>query len=297
MRAGLLLTIFLLPWTCRAQVPDPMVAHEIALLEFAGGGSPLTPAEREEAAGAVQEGMRVAPTAWTELDAKRSHDLQAAAHASPAAAGALRLSWRLGAARHLVDTPALAGIAGTERRIIEAHDPVLVFDAEHGWLVTAHTIRVLAQALPAGARALGLPPPGPDAGALMARNVTQFLPTLQEPGHDGYTRAEQVLAGAVPWITRLPASQRDNLRNMISQLPDEATRDLNIARAMVIAGRNASRPQMASGGSPGFAAMAGHALRMQDLMQRQMLGSIRRMSPSCNVYTGTIRSNPVFCNP
>ncbi len=297
MRACLLLATLLLPWTCRAQAPDPMVAHEIALLEFTGGGSLLTPAEREEATGAVQEGMRVNPAAWTALDAKRARDLQEAAHGSPAVIGALRLSWRLGAARHLVADPDLAGIAAIESRIIEAHDPVLVFDAEHGWLVTAHTIRVLAEALPAGARALGLPPPGPDAGALMARNVAQFLPTLEMPGHDGYTRAEQVLPGAIPGIARMPASRRDGLRDLISQLPDEATRDLNIARAMVLVGRNAAQQQMASGGSAGFRAMAGHALMMQDLVQRKMLESIRRMSPRCNVYTGTIRSNPVFCNP
>ncbi len=297
MRASVLAAILTLPWTCPAQASDPMMAHEVALLEFVGGDSPLTPAERDEAAEAVQEGMRVDSAAWTALDAKRARDLQEAAHASPATIGALRLSWRLGAARHMVANPDLASIAATESRIIEAHDPVLVLDTEHGWLVTAHTIRVLAQALPAGARALGLPPPGPDAGALMAHNVAQFLPTLEVPGHDGYTRAEQVLPSAIIGISRMPASQRDGLRNLISQFPDEATRDLNIARIMVVAGRNAAQQQMASGGSPGFRAVAGHALMMQDLAQRQMLGAVRRMSPSCNVYTGTIRSNPGFCNP
>jgi hypothetical protein len=293
-----LLTVFLVllaPALARAQVSsESMVAREIAMLEFVGGGSPLTPGEREQAAAVVQEGMRLDPKAWTELDAQHAQALQAANRASPAQVGAVRLNWRLGAAKHNIAAPDFAPLADAERRILDAHDPVLYLDAAHGWLVTAHTVQVLAQALPGGAKALGLPPPAPGAAALMAERAPEFLPQLQEQGHDAFTRAEQVLPLALAGIKDRTAQNRAALHDGIAQVADVGTRDLQIARIMVLSGR-----QVAEAGGAGGRTAAGmqRAMMMQFysqfIMQPMINRTIRGMGSTCR---GDSLGNVGYCS-
>ena len=115
----------------QGQDTQGMVQREIARLQFDGGGSPLTSAERQQAAGIVALAMRTNAAKWTELDRGNQPMLAALARHDPAVDGFVWDQQRYAYLFNQGIDPQFAPVAAMERRILDAHDPVVVMDAAH----------------------------------------------------------------------------------------------------------------------------------------------------------------------
>ncbi len=286
----------------RAQTtPDPaaMTAREIALLQFYGGGTSLSPAERQQAAEIVQSGLRSNPRAMIAADAEAAHLLATLAKADAPGIALARATGRLNAALHRAADPSLRPQQDAEARIIETHDHTIVLDAAHQHLISEQTLKVLERANTAGARVFDVPPPGPDtADALRVTLRTQYL-SLDASMQDALAHAEQNLPYAAAYLQQAQPEKRATFiaqyRQQILAGPTPADQQFRLAEVMVETGQAGSRHAGQRGGGTG--SMLAGRLQSQMLLQHQLMGAARSFSPSCNVATGAAMANFTACHP
>jgi hypothetical protein len=288
------------PAAVGAQPPDlrAMTQREIALLQFYGGGSTLSPQEQGEAGDIVASGLRQAPQAEHAADAGAAKLLRVLHQAPPTVIALAREGGRLNAQLHDAVNPALQQQQAVEAHIIAAHDPVIVFDPAHKWLVSEQTVRVLQHADALGAGVFGVPPPGPDFTEQMHRVIPQAWPGMDAGMKEAMTHAERDMPYAARFLQSINPEKRvafvQTWRARIMAAPDAAGRQLNLAEVMAVVGMTAFRHGQSGGG--GSATLADR-LQMQDLTQRQLLGAVRSYSPTCNVTRPDAMANFSYCHP
>jgi hypothetical protein len=283
-----------------AQPPDIAAAtqREIALLEFYGGGSPLSSQERQEAADMVLLEMRRAPQAEIAADAGAAKLLRALSEGPPTLIALAREGGRLNAQLHETVNPALQEQQAMEARIIAAHDPVIVFDTPHKRLVSEQTVRVFQHADIAGATVFGVPAPGPDFADQMRQALPRAWPGMDDGMQDAMAHAERDLPYAANFLQAMNPQNRAGFvqtwRGKIMAAPDAAGQQLNLAEVMAVVGMTAFHRSQSGDGVQG--ALAGR-LQMQDLANRQLEGAARSYSPTCNVTRPDAMANFTYCHP
>jgi hypothetical protein len=281
-----------------SQPPDTaaMTQREIALLVFYGGGSPLSPQEQGEAADVVASGLQQAPGAERAADAGAARLLDVLRRGSPAVIAQAREGGRLNAQLHQAVNPALQQQQAVEARIIAAHDPVIVFDPAHKWLVSEQTVRVLQRADVMGAGVFGVPSPGSDFTAQMRQVLPRAWPGMDAGMKEAMAHAERDMPYAASFLQSINPEKRAGFvqtwRARIMAAPDAAGQQLNLAEVMAVVGLTAFRHGQSGGG-----ATLADRQQMQDLTQRQLLGAARSYSPTCNVTRPDAMANFSYCHP
>jgi hypothetical protein len=296
------LGLLLLPAaTTQAQQPDigAITQREVALLEFYGGGSPLSAQERQEAADMVQREMDRAPQAERAADAGAAKLLGALRQGSPQLIALAREGGRLNVELHNAVAPELQEQQAMEARIIAAHDRVVVFDAAHKRLISEQTVRILQHANTFGATVFDVPPPGVDFAGQMEDALRRAYPTMDDGMQDAMAHAERDLPYAPGFLQNINQQKRagfvQTYRAKILAAPDPTDQQLNLAEVMAVVGKTASR-QRQSGGGQSSGALASR-LQMQDLTTRKLQESMRSFSPICNVTRPDAMANFASCHP
>jgi hypothetical protein len=294
--------LLLLALPTAAAVPaasGPAVQREIALIEFDGGGSAMTAQEKREAAAMVQRNMQVAPQAETAADAGAARLLQVLRDASPPLMALAREDGRLDAQLHPAVDPALNEQQRMETRIIEAHDPVVVFDPAHKRLISVQTLRVLQQADAFGAQVFGVPPPAPDFVTQMQQIIPRAWSGMDTGMQEAMAHAERDLPYAPAFLAAISPPERaafvKTWRAKIMAPSDAASRQLNLAEVMAVIGMTAFRHSQSGTGDRGDA--LAYRTQLQDLVNRKMQQAIRSYSPTCNVTRPDVMQKWVLCHP
>lgn len=283
-----------------AQSPDTaaITQREIALLQFYGGGSPLSAPEQGKAADMVALEMQQAPQAEIAADAGAAKLLRALAQGPPTLIALAREGGRLNAQLHETVNPALQQQQAMEARIIEAHDPVIVFDPARKRLISEQTVRILQHADTSGASVFGVPAPGPDFAEQIRQALPRAWPGMDDGMQDAMAHAERDLPYAASFLQAMNPQQRAGFvqtwRARIMAAPDDAGQQLNLAEVMAVVGMTAFRHSQSGGGMQD--ALAGR-LQMQDLANRQLEGAARSYSPTCNVTRPDAMANFTYCHP
>jgi hypothetical protein len=284
-----------------AWAQDAVVAREIALLEFFGGGSPLTPAERAEAAEIVALQQRTDPRQAAVNDANGAQLLHRIAAGADAGTELIRAQVRRTATFGHASNPAFEPVVRAEGRIIAAHDPAVVADPAHERLITQHAVEAMVAADRAGARLFSVPSPGADAVPALADRLRAEYGGLDEKMQEFLAQAD----GNLPYATRyLETSGRDKLAGFVAQwrpqimaVTDPVEQQLRLTEVMAVAGSVGAKQAAGGGGSGGTGGLLADQMIRQSLLQQKMLGATRSFSPRCNTATGAAQANTAFCNP
>lgn len=274
-------------------------AREIALIEFYGGGSALTPDEKRDVGEMVQRETEAAPKAEQAADAGAAKLLQVLQKAPPPLIAFARETGRLNVQLHPAVDPALKDLQRMEARVIEAHDPVVVFDRQHKHLVTVQTLRVLQRADRLGAALFDVPPPGPDFMARMREMIPRAWGNMDPGMQAAMAHAERDLPYAPGFLRGIApgllAGFIKQWRGKIMAPNDAAARQLNLAEVMAVIGMTAFRHSEAGNAHTG-AALA-YRLQLQDLVNRKLQEAVRSYSPTCNVTRPDAMQNWASCHP
>ncbi len=169
---------------------DVLVEHEIAILELCGGGSPLSPAERQTAATLSALGLRLDRAAWLANDAKIVLTLQHTLPRDAVYLSSVRESCRLTIEIGRAPYPAFQPVLEGERPIVQQHDPTIVFDPKTKELVTEFRLRKLQQRGTWFAQKEGFPSPDASFVAVVTRELqTRFL-SMTSTLQDSFARIE-----------------------------------------------------------------------------------------------------------
>jgi len=141
---------------------NTLIAHDTQLLEFLCGGS-LTAEERRRFAAAITEQFREDPNLWYSSDVEVSQDLRSIRENPGAISAEVWMKWRL---RY-----ASATVEGS--RILEAHDPIVVFGSNRPVLITEQTLRSLRDAATWVSQHTGRPKPDAQYIANMRNTIRQ----------------------------------------------------------------------------------------------------------------------------
>jgi hypothetical protein len=296
------LALFLLTRTTTAAppaAPTGAVQREIALIEFYGGGSALTAEEQREAADMVQRKMQSAPKAEQAADAGAQKLLQVLQTAPSALIASVREGTRLNVQLHLAVDPALKDQQLMEARIIEAHDPVVVYDPQHKELVTVQTLLALQQADTFGATLFAVPPPGADFVPQMRQIVPRAWGSMDNGMQEAMAHAERDLPYAAAFLQGIDpgllAGFVKEWRGKIMAPKDAGAQQLNLAKVMAVIGMTAFRHNQSGNGNIG--GQLAYRLQLQDLVNRKLQEAVRSYSPNCNVTRPDYMQHWAACHP
>jgi hypothetical protein len=279
--------------------PREAVQREIALIEFYGGGSALTAEEKREAALMVQRKMQTAPKAEEAADAGGQKLLQVLQTAPPPLIASVREGTRLNVQLHLAVDPALKDQQLMEARIIEAHDPVVVFDPQHKWLVTVQTLRALQQADMVGAALFDVPPPGADFISQMQQIIPRSWGNMDRGMQEAMAHAERDQPYAASFLRGIDPGLLTGFvkewRGKIMAPTDAAEQQLNLAEVMAVIGMTAFRHSRSGNGNIG--GQLAYRLQLQDLVNRKLQEAVRSYSPNCNVTRPDYMQHWAACHP
>jgi hypothetical protein len=231
--------------TCAQGTPtsSALVAREIAVLELAGGGTPLTTAERQQAAEAVASAMRGNPQVLLRNYAALAEPLQRAAHDRAYAAGFQKLL-RYTAEENKPVPRGLEQAAAIERRIVFAHDRTVVFDPARQHIITEAGLRDFCTAAAWLAREWNLPAPTPDFTAHL-RNWfrTSYLTADKDLALVLATQGES-FPFVAPALARVDPKRLAAVAQQVRQQLQAAgptLRDLGLAESVAVLGAAAAR--------------------------------------------------------
>ena len=220
-----------------------LVAREIAVLELAGGGTPLTAAERQQAAEAVASAMRGNPQVLLGNYAALAEPLQRAAHDRAYAASFQKLL-RYTAEENKPVPRGLELAAAIERRIVCAHDRTVVFDPARHHIITEAGLRDFRTAAAWLAREWNLPAPTQDFTAHV-RNWfrTSYLTADNDLALVLATQGES-FPSVAPALARVDPKRVAAVAQQVRQQLQAAgptSRDLGLAESIAVLGAAAAR--------------------------------------------------------
>jgi len=279
--------------------PGEAVQREIALIEFYGGGSALTAEEKQEAADMLQRNMQTSPQAEEAADAGAQKLLQVLQTAPPPLIASVREGTRLTVQLHLAVDPALKDQQLMESRIIEAHDPVVVFDPQHKALVTVQTLLALQQADTFGAALFAVPPPGAEFVSQMRQIVPRAWGSMDNGIQEAMAHAERDLPYATSFLQGIDpgllAGFVTEWRGKIMAPKDAGAQQLNLAEVMAVIGMTAFRHSQS--GNANIGGQLAYRLQLQDLVNRKLQEAVRSYSPNCNVTRPDYMQHWAACHP
>jgi hypothetical protein len=261
-----------------------MNSHEIALLEFLGGGSSLSAAEKQEAAHANEIGMRTVPQKWREADARGAKLLQQMPTADPGSLGDYRQSSRLLYENGKALQRDFQPMFDIEARIVKAHDPTVYFDKASGILVTEQTLRALEKASTWTAQQFQIP--GPDSDFL--KNVREgmranFSANFDKIGVEGLVHMERDYPYGAAFFRQIgpqrTAAFFNAQRPHMIDLPDKKSSQLNLAKSACVIAKVGFENVVKNRSMQSTMATS---LFMQKMTQRQMQQNVWSLAhPEC----------------
>lgn len=267
--------------------PPNYVNDEIQMLHFVGGGSPLTSAEQQQAANIVAMGMRTAPDRWKQADASIRQSLAIISRQDELINRRMREVDRNIYVFQIPDQGGLGPEFMLEKKIIDAHDPVLFEDAARQRVLTRHMLPMLEQASAWVAKSYQLPPPGPQFEAnVLASLKAQYL-KLAEPVADGLMHIESNGLYAPMYFDHVPPAVHAKFfsdKRSFNNLDDPTSEQWELAETAGMLARYAAKQLPAANGS-----MQGGMLSQQ-MQMKALQGAARSFSPSCNVTVGSYSS-------
>lgn len=268
-----------------AQQPQPnqqvLVQQETALVQFIGGGSPLSAAERDQCAAIVDDAMRHHPDAWLKDSENDEAALKLIHSGNATVIGRFYDSERY-AYQFEGKTGPLAAYFLLERRIIEAHDPVLFVDVQHHWLVTAHMMVALRAGAQWAASMYAMTPPRTDFDQSVRAQLAT-LPTLDPAIADGIAHISRYQTLAPLYFSSLtPAARAKFFSNKaaFNHLDEPGMEAWELAETGALEARFASR-QVANNSS------LSQMIYGSKLQSAWMGNAARSLSPSCNPTLST----------
>ncbi len=209
---------------------EPIVAREIAALELVIG-SPLTPDERREVADAIAGAMRANPEALLHDQRTWIAPLEHAGKDRGFAA-ALRRSARMNVELAKPIPRGLEQAYTFERRLVQARDATVVFDATRSHLVTERTVRDLHTTAAWFGTSFGLPAPG----AKFANHVRDWLrdnyALLDDHVASALETSAETLVFAQQALVKIDPRRRAEVTAKVREqfkAADEPTRDVALA--------------------------------------------------------------------
>ncbi len=187
---------------------NAMVEHETYLLQFIGGGQPLTEAERAEVKSLVAAQMQQHPAVWTAADQSEQNVIATMKSSTPEQLAALwdasRYVYAFAPAAGSEYVREFGGVWQEERRIIEAHDPVLGIDPARKLVVTAHMVPAMRAAATWAEGFYQVAGPGADFDTTVTAFAKQ-LPSLQVDVAFGLAHIVALNPLIKPAIAKAPA--------------------------------------------------------------------------------------------
>ncbi len=217
-----------------------MLDHEVYLLEFIGGGSRLSPAERAEVAQAIANAMQTNPQKWSAIDVEEQRAIASIEKNDPAVTNGTREASRYNYAFKDPKLVVFQDMFLLEKRIIEAHDPIIAIDREHKRLVTQHTLLFMKAGAVWAAEKFHYPPPRADYDAVISRTMSVDLSSADAAYADGLAHIEKILIYLPAYVTSMTPAQRESIfvgkraatfHNMDD--PAQAQRELSQAAGLI----------------------------------------------------------------
>lgn len=190
---------------------DATLKHEVYLLEFIGGGSRLNAAERAEITQAIANAMHADPQKWANVAAHEQSSVQEIEQNDPARNNLRREASRYNYAFKDPQKTTFSELFITERRIIDAHDPVIAIDREHTRLVTKHSLLFMKAGAEWAAEKFRYPPPRADYDAIVSRTMSKDLSSADTAYADGLAHIEQNVIYLPAYYASMTPAQRDSI--------------------------------------------------------------------------------------
>jgi hypothetical protein len=259
------------------------ITQEILFVQFAGGGTPLTPAERARVEQIVLAAQRTPSVQWNAVQQRHERVLAAVQSGRPDTTGPL---WD--AVRYLYVQPeamgTFAGGLAEEKQIVDAHDPLIASDPVHHRIVTQHMMPAIRFVASWSATTYGLPQPAADFDSVLHQRLPQ-LASQDEPVADGLAHVARYAPYLNTYFSRMSSAERTRFvtssRNTFNHLDQPGMEPWQISQSGAMVARFAA---MHSG-----ATASGSA----DMMMNNYLGTnaVRGYSPACNpTLSGSTRT-------
>ena len=265
-----------------------MVRTEIAVLEFIGGGTPLTAEERQEAAEIVAKGMQAHPDLWTAADRNAQLLLAEIAKKNTVDNRALREANRYVYAFTTPNMGRLGEEFVLEQRIVESHDPVVAIDTVHRRLVTQHSLGILRQTSAWVAQSYGIAGPAANFDTQITADLKQQLSSLEPGIGDGIAHIERDAIYAPPYYAGITAAQKQDIfvtrrSATFPNLNDAKGEQWQIAEAAGMLSRFAATQTQNAMIHSTTSALLHSQQRQLNSLHNAAVGA----SPACNVTTGS----------
>lgn len=285
----------------KAQQTDlkAIAARDQALVQFFGGGTPLTPSEQAEIEAAVRLTFTTNPQA-AKTAASESEQLTILTKGRTAIETAVLIQGgRRAIAFSYLQALAPQPLTATAARIVTAHDPVVASDPAKQYLVTHQTVRALVEANRKAAPLFNVPapPPGPAAVEALAASIHASWPTIDDGLRESLSNAQRDLPFAEPYLAHSPPAARAKFiatyRSKIMEGHDAATYQFNLAEVISFVGTTGYQHR---GSLPGNGTDAVTRARNNQSMYDR---AGRALMPGCGVAAGSVMSpeRQQFCNP
>ncbi len=262
---------------------QPLVNREITMLEFVGGGSPLTAAERSQAANIVAMGMREAPNQWIATDKQMQTFIAVLGKQNPAILGIDRDASRYQYAFKVAVIPELAKEFDLENRIIDAHDPILARDSARKLIVTEHMLLVLRQASQWTANSFGVAPPS-SLFLFVVRARVQQLATIEPDLANGLGHIERDQPFLNPYWSQVGQPARVKIFTNKQNLgaPAELSDPRSSQWALAQAAAQLSGYAAKHAGTSGMGSQALYSMYLMKTRGAVMSNAARGLSPACS---------------
>ena len=210
------------------------------LIQFFGGGSPLTPEERAQIARLDRQYFAALPRQAADEDALNAKIIATLNKRDPRMTAKLRSIARFTYATPFASAlPAQRMVHDQEARIVAAHDPVVVVDATHKGVISMHVVDLMLQVNAAAAPYFGVPVPSGLTADRLATRIKADFPALPADMQAAMATTELNMPNGLPWLRGLPAQKRDafvaQFKPAIAKASDPAEQQVRLAEAMAAA--------------------------------------------------------------
>ena len=231
--------VLLLARTALAQ-PAGSAARLATLLQFFGGGAPLTAAEQADVADMNRQWFAANPGQAAQDDALNGKIIATLNKRDPRMTAKLWAIARLNyATPYVTPDPAARMLHAREAAIVAAHDPVFVADAAHKGVISRHVVDLMLQVNAAAAPVLGVPGPGGMTAEALGARLKAAFPGLTPDTQASLANAELNMPNGLPWLRGLPAPQRakfiGQFKPIILAASDPVDQQMRLAEAMAAA--------------------------------------------------------------
>jgi hypothetical protein len=271
--------VMCLAGAAQAQTPGA-AGRRATLIQFFGGGSPLTPAEQADIAALNRRYFAALPRAAADEDTLNAKIIATLNKRDPRMTAKLRSIARYTyAVPFSTSLPAQRTVHDEEARIVAAHDPAVVVDNAAKGVISMHVVNLMLQVNQEAAPILGVPGPGGITATQLAARIKTDFPAMHADTQAAMATAELNMPNGLPWLRGLGAQERADFvakaKPAILQAGDPVEQQVRLAEAMAAADLAGSKAYNAGVQKLMMRSFYLSRLRMQGLAQGALNGTAR----------------------